>query len=137
MRRYLLDIGPLAALLLNRPAAVALLDPLMARGELATSLLVYGEVVEYLKGFGRDDERHRAALLDLLAAVHPYVLTLRIMERYAEVRRAMRRPYGEGLIGDVDTLIAATALQYGLTVVTLDAHFERVPGLAVQRLDLP
>ena len=41
--------------------------------------------------------------------VHPYVLTLRIMERYADVRRAMRRPYGPGLIGDVDTLIAATA----------------------------
>jgi predicted nucleic acid-binding protein len=137
MRRYLLDTGPLAALLLARPAAVARLDPLLARGELATSLLVYGEVVEYLKGFGRDYERHRTALLDLLAAVHPYVLTLRIMERYAEVRRAMRRPYGEGLIGDVDTLIAATALQYGLTVVTLDAHFERVPGLTVQRLEVP
>jgi predicted nucleic acid-binding protein len=134
MRRYLLDTGPLAALLLARPGAVAMLDPLLARGELATSLLFYGEVVEYLKGFGRGYEGRRAGLLDQLAAVHPYVLTLRNMERYAGVRRAMRRPYGGGLIGD--TLIAATALQYGLTVVTLDAHFERVPGLAVQRLEL-
>ena len=48
----------------------------------------------------------------------------------------MRRPYSPGLIGDVDALIAATALRYGLTVLTLDAHFERVPGLAVQRLEL-
>jgi predicted nucleic acid-binding protein len=59
------------------------------------------------------------------------------MERCAEVRRALRRPYGRGLIGDVDALLAATALQYGLTAVTLDASFERVPGPAVQRLDLP
>ena len=32
-----------------------------------------------------------------------------IMEQYADFRRAMRPPQGTGLIGDVDTLIAATA----------------------------
>lgn len=136
MRRYLLDTGPLAALLLNRPAAVSLLDPLLARGELATSIVVYGEVIEYLKNFHHNYETHRTGLLGLLEAVHPYVLTHRILERYADVRRAMRRPYGHGLIGDIDTLIAATALQYGLIVMTLDADFERVPGLVVQHTDL-
>jgi predicted nucleic acid-binding protein len=43
----------------------------------------------------------------------------------------MRPPYGPGLIGDIDTLIAATALVHRLTVITLDHDFERVPGLSV------
>lgn len=43
----------------------------------------------------------------------------------------MRAPYGTGLIGDIDTLIAATALERNLTVVTIDADFQRVPGLNV------
>jgi hypothetical protein len=34
-----------------------------------------------------------------------------------------------GLIGDVDTLIAALALERNLTVISTDADFERVPGL--------
>jgi len=48
MRRYLLDTSPLAALLLARPAAVALITPWMERHEAATSILVYAEVVEYI-----------------------------------------------------------------------------------------
>ncbi len=43
----------------------------------------------------------------------------------------MRPPYGPGLIGDIDTLIAATALDRGLTLVTADADFQRVSSLSV------
>ena len=57
------------------------------------------------------------------------------MERYAEIRRQLRRPRGPGLIGDVDTLIAATALDRGLTVVTTDSDFQRVPDLEVMLVD--
>ena len=60
----------------------------------------------------------------------PYYLTHPIMERYADIRRELRRR-GLGLIGDVDTLIRATALERNLTVVTTDKDFERVPGLSV------
>lgn len=70
----------------------------------------------------------------LLGEVTPYKLTYPILERYADLRRAMRPPHGPGLIGDVDTLIAATALEHGLTVVTLDSDFQRVPGLSVMLL---
>ena len=45
-------------------------------------------------------------------------------------------PYGPGLIGDIDTLIAATALHYGLTLVTTDSDFTRVPGLQLHYLPL-
>jgi hypothetical protein len=50
---------------------------------------------------------------------------------YADLRRSLRRPYGPGLIGDIDTLIAATALERNLTVVTIDTDFQRVPNLRV------
>ena len=48
------------------------------------------------------------------------------MERYADIRLQLRR--GQ-LIGDVDTLVAATALQRDLTLVTTDSDLERVPEL--------
>jgi predicted nucleic acid-binding protein len=46
----------------------------------------------------------------------------------------MRKPHGTGLIGDMDTLIAATALERNLTVVTYDSDFQRVPDLEVKFL---
>ena len=130
MRRYLLDTMILAAGLLNRRAAVALLTPWITDREAATSILVYGEVMEYLHGLG-DIPRRQRQLRDLLREVTPYLLTYPIMERYAVLRREMRPPHGPGLIGDVDMLIAATALERRLTLVTTDRDFERVPGLTV------
>jgi predicted nucleic acid-binding protein len=64
-------------------------------------------------------------------AVYPYFPTYSILERYADIRRALRRPYGPGLIGDIDTLIAATALDRNLTLVTMDSDYQRVPDLNV------
>jgi predicted nucleic acid-binding protein len=57
------------------------------------------------------------------------------MEQYADFRRMMRLPHGPGLIGDVDTLIAATAQVHHLTVVTADSDHIRVPQLQVQLVD--
>jgi predicted nucleic acid-binding protein len=51
------------------------------------------------------------------------------MRRYGDIRRALRPT--QSLIGDVDTIISATALERGLTLVTADGDFERVPGLTL------
>ena len=75
-------------------------------------------------------------LRGLLGAIYPYFLTYSILERYAEIRRTLRPPHGPGLIGDIDTLIAATALERNLRVVTTDGDYERVPGLKVRRISL-
>ena len=131
MRRYLLDTSVLAALLNNRPGAVSLAAPWMRAHEAATSILAYGEVVEYLRGLPDPPTRHQA-LRSLLREVYPFFVTYRIAERYADIRRQLRPPYGPGLIGDIDTLIAATALERNLNVVTIDSDFERVPGLKVR-----
>ncbi|HEU5430125.1 MAG TPA: type II toxin-antitoxin system VapC family toxin [Thermomicrobiales bacterium] len=134
MRRYLLDTGSLAALLLGRPAAVELIRPWLERREAATSILVYGEIIEYLRP--RPDCAVRvAALRQILRGVPPYFLTYPIMDRYADVRLRLRKPHGPGLIGDADTLIAATALERGLAVVTIDKDFQAVPNLMTLLLD--
>ena len=52
-------------------------------------------------------------------------------EYYARITVALRR---QGTpIPDNDVWIAAVALQYALPLVTRDAHFQRVPGLVVER----
>lgn len=130
MRRYLLDTSVLGAGLFRRRAAIDLLSPWITAREATTSILVYSELIEYIRG-RTDFEAHRGALRELLREVSPYFLTYSILERYAEIRRQMRPPTGLGIIGDVDTLIAATALERELTIVTTDSDFERVPGLTV------
>jgi predicted nucleic acid-binding protein len=47
MKRYLLDTSPLAAYLQQREPAVRLIRPLIERHEVATSSIVYAEVIEY------------------------------------------------------------------------------------------
>jgi predicted nucleic acid-binding protein len=125
MRKFLLDTNVLGAYLRARRGAVELADGWIVSGEAATSIVIYGEISEYLKGL-TGYARYRHALRRLLIRVHPYPLSYAILERYADLRRAMRC---SGLIGDIDTLIAATALEHRLTLVTTDNDFTRVPGL--------
>jgi hypothetical protein len=49
--RYLLDANILAGVFLGRKGTVALADPWITNQEAATSIIVYGEVVEYAMGF--------------------------------------------------------------------------------------
>jgi hypothetical protein len=89
MTRYLLDNGILIAYLKGRPGALRLVQPWIMAREATTSQLVYGEAIEYLKG-APDYRQRRTDLCELL------------LERYADLRRDMRRSVG--LIGDIDTL---------------------------------
>ena len=133
MKQYLLDTNILGAYLRGRAGVVNMAQTWIHDDEAATSIVVYGEIIEYFKSLSQYP-RYQSALRVLLRKVHPYSLTYTILERYADVRRTMRPPYGSGLIGDIDTLIAATALSYKLTVVTTDSDFIRVPDLSVMLL---
>jgi hypothetical protein len=48
----------------------------------------------------------------------------------------MRIRKGVGLIGDIDTLIAATALAHKLNLVIVDTDFKRVPNLSFELVNL-
>lgn len=126
MRRYLLDAMLVDALLHDRPTPVALARPWLLAHEAATSILVYGEVVESIKTRPNFPSHHRG-LRALLGGVYPYFATYPIIEWYADLHPALRTPRGPGLIGDVDALIAAATLERRLTVVTADLDFTRVP----------
>jgi predicted nucleic acid-binding protein len=135
--KYLLDTGPLTAYLLGRQGAVARFDAMILRGEAATSSLVYAEAIEYFQSFPHVQQLQaelRGILHEQVRRLYP---TYGVCERYATLRRVMRQlrpPAGQpvGLIGDMDTMIAATALTHDLTVITIDNDFSRVPGLSVQ-----
>jgi predicted nucleic acid-binding protein len=135
MKRYLLDTSLLAAYLQNRNVAIELITPWIKKQEAATSILVYAEVTEYIKGLP-DFSKRAGDLRSLLRTIYPYFLTYSILERYADIRRTLRPPKGKGLIGDIDTLIAATAFERNLTIVTTDRDFERVPQLKVKLVNL-
>lgn len=137
MSDFLLDTRPLAAYLQGRPAVVSLVSPWLRRHEVTSSILVYGEVMEYFRVLA-DSAQRQTKLRRFMRKISPSSLSYSILNRYAEVRlqlRRPRRPYGPGLIGDIDTLIAATAIERKLTVVTADTDFLRVPDLSVLLLD--
>jgi len=91
MKRYLLDTSFIAAFLHGRPTAITLIEPLVKNGQVTTSILVYGEVIEYLKGLPVFEEyKKRLQKLFELDQITPYPLTYPILERYADIRRTLR-----------------------------------------------
>ena len=140
--KYLLDSAPLAAYTRGRKGAVARLDALIRSQDTATSILCYGEVIEGLHSFPARYTQYQSILRGLLQTqVSVLVPGYRTLEHYAELRRTMRTlrtSTGQtvGLIGDIDTLIAATSLEHNLTVITTDTDYTRVPGLSIQLLTL-
>jgi hypothetical protein len=68
MAEHLVDTGPLAGYLLGRPWAIEVLDPLIDKHEAATSILVYGEVIEYLN--------RRSGLHSCASATGQYPITI-------------------------------------------------------------
>ena len=133
MKKYLLDTSVVAGYLLARAKAMQLVRPLLTQEEAATSMLVYGEVAEYVKKFA-DFNANKASLEALLVQMYPFPLTYAILERYADIRRTLRPLHQD--IGDIDTLIAATAIEHNLTIVTIDRDFERVPHLKIKLVNL-
>jgi predicted nucleic acid-binding protein len=70
----------------------------------------------------------------LLREAIPVSSVILLLECYADLRRGIRLPHGAGLIGDIVTLTAATAPEYGLIVVMGGSDFTRVPDPAVKHL---
>lgn len=112
-----------------------LIAPWVRNGQATTSILVYGEVIEYLKGLAAFiPYKTKLQQLFSLNQITPYPLTNPILERYADIRRTLRPLRKE--IGDIDTLIAATAIEEHLTLVTIDIDFDRVPDLQWELVNL-
>jgi tRNA(fMet)-specific endonuclease VapC len=108
------------------PSAVATLAQLGPSG-FAISTIAFAEVLE---GAMRESDP-AARIADLRAFLAGYRM-LPVSEETARIfaeRRAALRQQGN-LIPDLDLLIAATAIEHGLALLTRNqSHFARVPGL--------
>lgn len=98
---------------------------------LAVSTITLAEVYE--GAFGQANPvPHLESARRFLAGFAVIDVTEQIAVRFAELRHSLRRQ--GNLIPDMDLLIAATALEFDLTLLTRNLrHFERVPDLRLYR----
>jgi tRNA(fMet)-specific endonuclease VapC len=130
--KYLVDTDWVADYLKAREPALATLNRLVADG-LAISIISFGEIYEGIY-YGRDVQSHERGFRLFLRSVDVLPLNRLIMRRFARIRGELRRR-GQ-IIGDPDILIAATALHYGLTLITHNRrHFERIPEVELYEGD--
>jgi tRNA(fMet)-specific endonuclease VapC len=123
---YLVDTDVVIDYLKGKERAVELLMSLFPEG-LAISLITYGEVYEGIQ-YGSRPNTQEEAFKRFLRGVEVIGLDKPTMRVFATQRGRLRKS-GQ-LIGDPDLLIAATALQKSLILVTgNDEHFARVDDL--------
>ncbi|MEK7561057.1 MAG: type II toxin-antitoxin system VapC family toxin [Patescibacteria group bacterium] len=99
---------------------------------LALSIVSLAELYEGVH-YSRDPERSQQALDAFLADVAVLGIDEEICKIFGRERGKLRRQ-GQ-LFGDLDLLIAATCLHYGLTLLTNNCqHFNRVEGLQMESI---
>jgi tRNA(fMet)-specific endonuclease VapC len=129
MSQYLLDTDWTVDVLNGQATATETLLDLAPAG-LAISLISYGELYEGAF-FSRDPPVALDALQTFLAGKEILPLTTAIVERFAVVRGRLSRKLRQQ-IGDMDLLIAATALHHGLILLTRNLKdFQHVPNLDI------
>jgi len=102
---------------------------LRVHGHLNISVMTFYEILRGLKSKGATTKIQQCRKLSSVNTVLP--LTDDIVEQAADIYASLHR-IGE-LIGEVDTLIAATALTHNLVLVTNnERHFNRVKGLQIE-----
>src|SRR5258708_19738673 len=124
--RYLVDSDVLVGYLKGRQETVSLLQQLLPEG-LAISAITFGEIAEGIY-YGSDPKQHELAFRRLLRGLQVLSVNRQVAGRFAKLRGKLRKQ-GQ-LIPDADLLIASTALQHKLVLVTRNRkHFDRIPDL--------
>ncbi len=133
---YLIDTDWMIDRLGDVPEASALLDALAAEG-IAVSIITY---LELYQGVLRSEdqpasERHLDALLD---AIPLLPLSRSVARRCAAVRHALKQDGKRVNSRALDLIIAATAIEHGLTLVTRNLpDYADIPVLRIYRPAAP
>lgn len=126
----LLDTNILSAIMRGQPAVSVLATSYLAiHGRFTISVMTRYEIVRGLKA--RRASRRLQEFEQFCAVNEILPLTDPVFERAADIYADLHRR-GK-VIGDADTLIAATALEHRLAIATNNvSHFARITGLTVQ-----
>lgn len=129
---YLIDTDWVIDLLASVPEAVQLLDHLAQDG-IAISIITYMEAYQGVERSPHPEEAQNklSALLDSLPVVS---LSPAVAQRCARLRETLRKQGKRVNARSLDLIIAATALEYNLTLVTRNTEdYADVPGLKLYR----
>jgi tRNA(fMet)-specific endonuclease VapC len=129
---YLLDTNVIFDMMRNPAGTAAQRALLIAANEpdskVCTSVVVQCELLFGLRR--RTNLRWSTQFERVMASIDVLALESAVATHYAEVRTQLE--LSGTPIGPNDTLIAAHALALGATLVSGDAEFARVPGLALE-----
>jgi tRNA(fMet)-specific endonuclease VapC len=127
---YLLDSNLVIPYLVDDPATVPLVDRLAPEG-IAISIITYMEV--YQGTLRRPDPRIAQEQLERFLAVVPTLpLSPSVARRCAQLREELKWRGRRVRDRALDLVIAATALEHGLQLVTHNlADYEDIPELAL------
>jgi tRNA(fMet)-specific endonuclease VapC len=96
---------------------------------LAISVISYGEVLEGAL-YSRERTANVQKWRSFVAGLDVVDVTMAVADVWADLRGALRSK--GNVIADNDLLIAATAIRFGMTLVSRNVrHFARVPGLTL------
>ena len=126
--RIMIDTSAYAAFLRGHPGIKL---SLQRADEISLSPVVLGEL---LAGFmmGKNERRNRSILRDFLSSARVNLLEIdeETSERYAVILYHLRTKGAP--IPTNDMWIAASAMQYGLKVLTTDKHYIEVPQIITE-----
>lgn len=122
---YLLDTNHLShAVTLDSPARLRIEKVRLTGARFGTCIPVLCEIEAGIQQVRRPDE-YRENLKRLLRYVSIWPLDLETSRRFGEIHRKLREK--GRVLSQVDMMVAALALQMGLTVLTTDGDFEALP----------
>jgi tRNA(fMet)-specific endonuclease VapC len=127
---YLVDTDYTADYLKGYERATTVLTTLFAQG-IGISIITFAEVYEGIY-FGEKKTQHETGFRNLLKSTPVLGITRPFARQFARIRGTLRTR-GQ-LITDPDILIAATAINHNLTLVTRNIKdYQRIPNLTIYK----